>query len=84
MKSYSRRASGGGCSDPASTQFHVCKEPDGSIIDPYADRFVELLGDRVPRPPRGRSPTADHMIQEWAPEQVIEALRDLLAHPGAE
>ena len=27
---------------------------------------------------------ADHMVQEWAPEQVIEALRNLLAHPGAE
>jgi len=74
---------GFGCSDPASTQFRVCKEPDGSVIEPYADRFVELLGDES-LVSREVVRDADHMVQEWAPEQVIEALRNLLAHPGAE
>ena len=70
----------GGCSDPAAKEFHVCKAPDGSIIDPYADRFVELLGSKslVSREAvRG----ADHMVQEWAPDRVIKALRGLLAAP---
>ena len=69
--------------DPAATQFRVCKEPDGSVFEPYADRFVDLLGDEsLVRREVVRD--ADHMVQEWAPEQVIEALRNLLAHPGAE
>jgi hypothetical protein len=72
-----------GWSHPASTKFRVCKEPDGSIIEPYADRFVDLLG-RESLISREGVREADHMIQEWAPERVIQALRNLLAHPGAE
>jgi hypothetical protein len=73
---------GGGCSDPAAAEFHVCKAPDGSIIDPYADRFVDILGsDSLVSREVVRD--ADHMVQEWAPERVIQALRGLLAHPGA-
>ncbi len=60
-------------------ELHVCKESDGSIIDPYADRFVELLGtESLVR--REVVPDSDHMIQEYAPERVIQALRDLLDH----
>jgi hypothetical protein len=73
----------GGCSTPASTMFRVCKKPDGSIIEPYADRFVDLLG-RESLLSREGVRDADHMIQEWAPERVIQALRNLLAYPGAE
>ena len=73
----------GGCSDLASTRFRVCKEPDGSIIEPYADRFEDLLGKESLVSREGVR-DADHMIQEWAPERVIQALRNLLAYPGAE
>ena len=67
----------GGCSS-ASPSFHVCVEPDGAIFEPYADRFVELLGaESLVR--REVVPDSDHMIQEYAPERVIQALRDLLA-----
>jgi hypothetical protein len=56
----------------------VCKEPDGSIFEPYADRFVELLGpEALVR--REVVFDSDHMIQEYAPERVVQALRDLLA-----
>jgi len=70
----------GGCSDPAAAQFHVCKGADGSIIEPYADRFVEILGSESLVSREGVR-GADHMIQEWAPERVIQALRNLV---GAE
>jgi len=69
----------GGCSDPAASEFHVCKSSDGSIIDPYADRFVEILGTEN-LVNREVVPDADHMIQEEAPERVIQALRKLLDH----
>jgi pimeloyl-ACP methyl ester carboxylesterase len=68
----------GGCDDPMASAYHVCKQPDGSIIDPYADRFVELLGAES-LVERDTVPDADHMIQEWAPERVVEALRTLIA-----
>jgi pimeloyl-ACP methyl ester carboxylesterase len=68
---------GARCSETIN-QFHVCKEADGSVIEPYADRFVDLLGDES-LVARGVVPESDHMIQEWAPERVIQALRDLLA-----
>lgn len=58
-------------------EFDVCKEPDGSVVEPYADRFVELLGPgSLVR--RDVVPSADHMIQEFAPDRVIQALRELL------
>lgn len=59
-------------------QFYVCKEPDGSVFDPYADRFVQLLGTES-LVGRAVVRNADHMIQEYAPERVIQALRELLA-----
>jgi len=60
-------------------EFDVCKEPDGSVIEPYSDRFVDLLGEEsLVRREVVRN--ADHMIQEWAPERVIQALRNLLDH----
>ena len=68
----------GGCSAPTAAEFHVCLEPDGSPIIPYPARFIELLGgdallfDRVVR-------DADHMVQEYAPDDVVQALRDLLS-----
>jgi haloalkane dehalogenase len=68
----------GGCSDPAAAEFHVCKATDGSILEPYADRFVEILGE-ASLVSRDVVRDADHMIQEYAPERVIQALRDLLA-----
>ena len=70
----------GGCSDPAAAEFHVCKAADGSIIDPYADRFVEILGNES-LVSREVVRDADHMVQEWAPDRVIQSLRGLL---GAE
>ena len=51
---------------------------DGSILEPYADRFVEILGE-ASLVSRDVVRDADHMIQEYAPERVIQALRDLLA-----
>jgi hypothetical protein len=73
----------GGCEDPAAADYHVCKAADGSIIDPYADRFEDILGsDSLVT--RDVVPDADHMIQEWAPDRVVLALQDLLAHPPAE
>ena len=72
----------GGCNDPEAAEYHVCIAADGSIIEPYADRFEEILGtDALTR--RAVVPDADHMIQEWAPDQVIETIRDLLSHPAA-
>ncbi|MEO0323586.1 MAG: alpha/beta fold hydrolase [Myxococcota bacterium] len=71
----------GGCEDPAAAEFHVCKEPDGAILEPYADRFELLLGTDA-QVSRDVVPGADHMIQEWAPEQVIAALRGLIASEG--
>lgn len=73
----------GGCDDPAAGDFHVCEMPDGSIIEPYADRFEEILGGRS-LIGRDAVDDADHMIQEWAPDRVIAALRRLLAHPPTE
>ena len=56
----------------------MCKEPDGSVIEPYAGRFVDLLGgESLVRREVVRD--ADRMIQEWAPDRVIQALRHLLA-----
>ena len=69
----------GGCSDPAAAEFRVCARPDGSIIDPYADRFVDILGTES-LVSREVVREADHMIQEYAPERVIQALRSLLTH----
>jgi pimeloyl-ACP methyl ester carboxylesterase len=73
----------GGCSAPAAAEFHVCEAPDGTIVDPYADRFVDVVGSEA-LVSREVVRDADHMIQEWAPDRVIQALRGLLTHPGAE
>jgi haloalkane dehalogenase len=62
----------------ASADFHVCVQPDGSLIEPNADRFVALLGSGS-LVHRVSIPEADHMVQEDAPDAVIEALRSLLA-----
>ncbi len=43
------------------------------------DRHIELLGT-APLVRREVVPDADRMIQEWAPDRVIEALRALLDH----
>lgn len=68
----------GGCGDAMAAQFHVCEQPDGSILEPYPDRFEEFLGSETLVLREGVT-GADHMIQEWAPERVIAALRTLLA-----
>ena len=73
----------GGCDEPAAAGFRICARPDGSVVEPYADRFVELLGSES-LVGREAVRDADHMIQEWAPERVIQALRGLLAHQEAE
>jgi pimeloyl-ACP methyl ester carboxylesterase len=62
----------------ASADFHVCLEPDGSSLQPYADRFVELLGEDS-LVMREVVPESDHMVQEDAPERVVEAIRALVA-----
>jgi pimeloyl-ACP methyl ester carboxylesterase len=69
----------GGCDVPAASGYHVCKAPDGSIVEPYPDRFVEILGNESLVSREGVR-NADHMIQEYAPEHVITALRELLEH----
>jgi haloalkane dehalogenase len=71
----------GGCDDPSALEFHVCEAPDGEILEPYADRFVERLGD-ASLVRRDVVPGADHMIQEWAPDRVVQVLRELIAHSG--
>ena len=71
------------CDNRAAGEFRICARPDGSIIDPYADRFEDILGSES-LVSREVVRDADHMVQEWAPERVIQALRDLLAHQGAE
>ncbi len=62
----------------ASAEFHVCVEPDNSPRQPYPDRFIELLGAESLVLREG-VPDSDHMIQEYAPDRVIEAIRSLLA-----
>jgi pimeloyl-ACP methyl ester carboxylesterase len=62
----------------APEEFHVCKEPDGSVLQPFPDRFVELLGEDA-LVLREELPDADHMVQEYAPDRVVEALRTLIA-----
>ncbi|MEO1172618.1 MAG: alpha/beta fold hydrolase, partial [Myxococcota bacterium] len=61
----------------APEEYFVCKTEDGSALEPYADRFVELLGesDLVARE---TEPTSDHMIQEGAPDRVVAAIRRLI------
>ena len=48
-----------------------------SLTEPMSGSDAATMKSRAVR-------DADHMIQEWEPEQAIEALRNLLAHPGAE
>jgi pimeloyl-ACP methyl ester carboxylesterase len=67
----------GGCADPAAADYHVCQRADGSLFEPYADRFEALLG-REDLVLREAVTGADHMVQEWAPDRVIAALRALL------
>jgi pimeloyl-ACP methyl ester carboxylesterase len=67
----------GGCEDPQASEYRVCKTLDGEIIDPYPSRFVEFLGAES-LVSRETVTDADHMIQEWAPDRVIEALRNLI------
>jgi pimeloyl-ACP methyl ester carboxylesterase len=72
----------GGCGDPAAAAFHVCKAADGAIIDPYADRFEKILGKEALVSREGVR-GADHMVQEWAPDRVVQTLRGLLTVPVA-
>lgn len=62
----------------ASEEYFVCFDDTGEPLEPFADRFVELLGadDLVSR---DSIPTADHMVQEAAPDQVTAAIRRLVA-----
>ena len=53
-------------------------EADGSLIEPNADRFTQLLGAES-LVLRESIRDADHMVQEYAPEAVVSALRTLLA-----
>jgi hypothetical protein len=62
----------------APDDFSVCKEADGSPLEPYADRFVELLGTES-LVLREAVPTSDHMVQEDAPDRVVAALRTLVS-----
>jgi haloalkane dehalogenase len=62
----------------ASAEFHVCLEPDDSPLQPYPDRFIELLGQES-LVLREAVPESDHMIQEYVPDRVVEAVRSLVA-----
>jgi pimeloyl-ACP methyl ester carboxylesterase len=61
----------------ASEEYFVCFDETGEPLEPFADRFVDLLGadDLVARE---SIPTADHMVQEAAPERVTAAIRQLI------
>lgn len=61
----------------APEEFHVCKEADGSVFDPYPERFIELLGEDS-LVMREVVPDSDHMVQEDAPDRVVEAIRTLI------
>ncbi|MEL6349775.1 MAG: alpha/beta fold hydrolase [Myxococcota bacterium] len=62
----------------ASEEYFVCVDEDGAALEPFADRFVELLGEDT-LVARETVPTSDHMVQEGAPEQVVAAIRQLIA-----
>ena len=69
----------GDCDSPMTAPHHLCLL-DGEPLEPSGDRFVELLGeDALVR--RSAVADAEHMIQEWDPEGVIDALRELIAAP---
>jgi hypothetical protein len=46
-------------------------------LEPFADRFVELLGEDG-LVAREAEPTSDHMIQEAVPDRVVAAIRALI------
>jgi haloalkane dehalogenase len=60
----------------APQEYHVCVEAGGSLLEPSADRFSQLLGDSLVL--RESIPQSDHMVQEDAPDQVVAAIRTLL------
>ena len=63
----------------APKEYHVCVEPNsGSVLQPYPDRFVELLGESS-LVLRGELPESDHMVQEYAPEAAVNAIRALVS-----
>ncbi len=66
------------CAAAEAKEFHVCKTPDGKPMEPYADRFEELLG-RDSLVLREAVTTSDHMVQEDAPDRVIHAIQKLIA-----
>lgn len=68
------------CETPGAEQFFLCKEADGSFLEPSADRFEDLLGSET-LIRRESNLEAEHMIQEWDPEGVSRFLGELLAAP---
>jgi hypothetical protein len=51
------------CDNRAAGEFRICARPDRSIIDPYADRFEDILGSES-LVSREVVRDADHMVQE--------------------
>ena len=62
----------------APQEYHVCKEPDDTAIEPYADRFQAILGE-ASLVLRESVPDSDHFVQEDAPDRVVAAIRTLLS-----
>lgn len=62
----------------APREYFVCKDEEtGMALEPFADRFVELLGEDG-LVAREAEPTSDHMIQEAVPDRVVAAIRALI------
>ena len=67
--------------DTAPEEYFVCQDDAGAALEPFADRFVELLGEES-LVARETVPTSDHMVQEGAPDRVIAAIRRLIEEAG--
>ncbi len=61
----------------APEEYFVCKDADGTPLEPFADQFIERLGDEG-LVARESEPTSDHMVQEAAPDRVVAAIRRLI------
>ncbi|MEL6187750.1 MAG: hypothetical protein AAFU79_24270 [Myxococcota bacterium] len=55
----------------------MCNNESGAPFEPFADQFVGRLGPEA-LVSRASEATADHMVQEAAPERVVAAIRRLI------
>jgi pimeloyl-ACP methyl ester carboxylesterase len=62
---------------PATRFDFMCKSPNASLIEQNTDQWVQRLGTES-LVARYAVPNAEHMVQEFAPDDVITALDKLL------